>query len=55
MHEGCIRGVLVKGRAARYRPRVVVIEFNRNFELRCFATFSDPTGRARRGGNLLPL
>jgi hypothetical protein len=29
---------------AGYRARVVVVEFNRNFEPGCFATFPDPTG-----------
>ncbi|XRB17673.1 methyltransferase [Pseudoscourfieldia marina] len=28
---------------AGYRPRVVVVEFNRNFEDTCFMTFPDPT------------
>jgi hypothetical protein len=31
-----------------YRPRVVVIEFNRNFQRGCFATFPDPTGSTPR-------
>jgi hypothetical protein len=31
-----------------YRPRVVVVEFNRNFQRGCFATFPDPTGSTPR-------